>query len=270
LVAALAGGVFELRRDRARGLLLLLFPVVFFLYLSAQSRYFARYLIAVYPVLALLCGVGLVRAVELLVARPAARTAVLAAATLAVLAQPLPAGIRTMELLGREHTLQSARDHLIRNYPAGTPVEFPQGATKTDRVVPVGYHFGLDGRQDFPKDFGMTVKSVEPSFVERYRRRGFCLVMTTSIDRGKASAARSSNALAYYRRLAQEGDVVFAADPYAPGEGPVPFHHDLSYNFYPAAYDRPGPEVTIYRLRGCRPGTGRPFERRFERASANR
>jgi hypothetical protein len=279
LAAALAGGVFELRRDRARGVLLLLFPVVFFLYLGGQSRYFARYLIAAYPVLALLCGVGVVRAVDLLVARPAVRSrlarpavraTLVAVAALAVLAQPLAADVRTMTLLGREHTLNSAREYLVRNHPPGTPVEFPQGATQTDRVVPLGYHFGRDGRQDFPKDFGRTVKSLEPALLDRFRQRGFCLVMTTSIDRGKARAAGSRRALAYYERLRREGDVVFSADPYGPGEGPVPFDHDLSYLYHSPAYDRPGPEVTIHRLRDCRPGSGRPAERRPFPASAKR
>jgi len=271
-LAALAGGVFALRRDRARGVLLLLFPVVFFVYMADQSRYFARYLIAIYPVLALLCGVGLVRAVDLLVARPAVRAVVLAVATAAVLAQPLAAGIRTSELLGREHTLQSARNFLIRSYPRGTPIEFPQGATRTDRVVPVDYVLGAGRRRQFPKDSGGALKNLKASFVDGYRRRGFCLVMTTSIERGKAEAARSRNVLAYYKRLEQEADVVFAADPYGAGEGPVPFHHDLSYNYYPAAYDRPGPAVTVYRLRDCRPGTttGRPAERRLASTSRNR
>ncbi len=34
------------------------------------------------------------------------------------------------------------------------------------------------------------------------------------------------------------------------------FNFDLSYNYYPTAYDRPGPEIWIYRLNNCKQGFG--------------
>ena len=42
------------------------------------------------------------------------------------------------------------------------------------------------------------------------------------------------------------------------GATPVPFNFDWSFDYYPLAYTRPGPEMTIYRLRGgrCTPGGG--------------
>ena len=41
-----------------------------------------------------------------------------------------------------------------------------------------------------------------------------------------------------------------------PGARPVPFDFDFSTHlYYPGAYQRPGPDVTIYRLRGCGPGS---------------
>lgn len=257
IVAAVGGAIALVRRDRDRGLVLLIFPIVFFLYLGTQSRYFARYLLAIYPILALLCGVGLVSAVGLVRAAPAVRSAILAVATLAVLVQPLAADVRTMELLGREHTLQSARDFLVDTYPAGTRVDFPQGATQSDRIVPTAYYLDNGPRRRtrrFPNDLGKTVRGLDPGVIDRLRRSRFCLVMTTSLDRGRALIAGRREALDYYRRLGRESEPVFAIDPFEPSAEPVPFHYDLSYNYYPAAYERPGPSVWIHRLRGCRAG----------------
>jgi hypothetical protein len=257
IVAAVGGAVALVRRDRDRGLVVLIFPLVLFLYLGTQSRYFARYLLAAYPILALLCGVGLVTAVNLVRASPVWRSGILAAATLGVLAQPLAADIRTMELLAREHTLQSARDVLVDTYPAGTRVDCPRGATPSDRIVPAAYYLDIGpGRwtRQFPEDPGKTLRGLEPGTLDTLRRSRFCLVMTTSLDRGRALMAGRRETLAYYRRLERESDLVFAIHPFEPGVEPVPFHYDLSYNYYPTAYERPGPSVWIHRLRGCRPG----------------
>ena len=49
--------------------------------------------------------------------------------------------------------------------------------------------------------------------------------------------------------------------PYKPGADPVPFNFDLSYNYYPGAYERPGPTVRIYRLRDCQQAYGPPLIR---------
>jgi hypothetical protein len=52
--------------------------------------------------------------------------------------------------------------------------------------------------------------------------------------------------------------VVYIASPYRPGQGPVRFNFDWSFDFYPLAYERPGPMMWIYRLSGgaCGSGTG--------------
>ena len=114
--AALAGAVIETRRDRARGLLLLSMPLALFLYLGLQSRYFGRWLLPAYPVLAMLGAVALVRAAEL-VPRPGARTAALAGLTALVLAQSVAADVRTARVLGRDDTREQARDFLTETYP---------------------------------------------------------------------------------------------------------------------------------------------------------
>jgi hypothetical protein len=52
--------------------------------------------------------------------------------------------------------------------------------------------------------------------------------------------------------------VLRAFSPYDKGADPVPFSFDLSYNYEPSAYHRPGPAATIYRLKRCRQRYGAP------------
>ncbi|MEA2270784.1 MAG: hypothetical protein QOC64_3394, partial [Solirubrobacteraceae bacterium] len=100
-------------------------------------------------------------------------------------------------------------------------------------------------------------RTLFPGLVDRYEREGWCYVVTGSTQRGRAEAAPGEvpRAIAYYRELERRSDVVFHASPYRPGAAPVAFNFDWSFDYYPLAYARPGPEMTIYRLKGgdCRP-----------------
>ncbi|HTU78713.1 MAG TPA: glycosyltransferase family 39 protein [Solirubrobacteraceae bacterium] len=93
-----------------------------------------------------------------------------------------------------------------------------------------------------------------PALIVFYEREAFCWVISASTESGRAFAdpREVRNAVAYYRALARAGEVVYRASPYARGHGPVAFNFDWSFDYYPLAYDRPGPEMTIYRLRGGR------------------
>jgi hypothetical protein len=59
-------------------------------------------------------------------------------------------------------------------------------------------------------------------------------------------------AIAYYSELARRAQVAYRVSPYSPGQGPVPFGFDWSFDYYPLAYERPGPQVSVYRLAGGR------------------
>lgn len=100
------------------------------------------------------------------------------------------------------------------------------------------------------------VRTLQPALLDAYRRDGACWVVTGSTQQGRAAAqpARVPGALAYYRALAREATVAARFSPFDPGAAPVPFGFDRSFNAQPLAYRRPGPVVTIYRLRGGRCG----------------
>jgi hypothetical protein len=93
---------------------------------------------------------------------------------------------------------------------------------------------------------------LRPSLINDYEAGGYCWVVTGSTQRGRAEAEPLvvPEALAYYRELDRRGEVVYQSSPYADGASPVKFNFDWSFEFYPLAYRRPGPLITVYRLRG--------------------
>ena len=96
-------------------------------------------------------------------------------------------------------------------------------------------------------------RTTRPELIDGYERLGYCLVVTGSTQFGRALAEPEEvpQAIRYYEALRRRGDVVFRASPY---DERVPFSFDDSFNYRPLAYERPGPEVIVYRLRGGRCG----------------
>ena len=96
--------------------------------------------------------------------------------------------------------------------------------------------------------------ALTPALIDYYEQQGYCWVITGSIQSGRAFADPSEvpGAISYYRALASRAQLVHAVSPYAPGSAPVRFNFDWSFDYYPLAYQRPGPQVTIYRLHGGR------------------
>lgn len=267
LAAALGGAVLLARRDPIRALLLVAFPLALFTYLSVQSRFFGRWLLPAYPVLALLAGYALVQAVGAVRAlRPGgpAAAAALALLTALVLVQPIAADIRTASILGRTDTRQLARDFLVRRFPPSLRIVIePAVPPRYYRRARPGHEASPRAKQfvrGFIRDIRETrvdyVTTLSPATIDRYRRAGFCLVMTMSVIRGRAENDALAPALAYYRRLERESRVIYHVSPYDPGVEHLRFNFDHSYDYYPTAFARPGPEVTLYRLSRCRQGYG--------------
>jgi 4-amino-4-deoxy-L-arabinose transferase-like glycosyltransferase len=276
IVFALVGAALEVKRDRVRGLMLVIFPLALFLYMSIQTRYFGRWLLMMYPLLAIFVGVAVVRIAELARARGGrfgwALSGVLAAAiTAAILIQPVAADVRTSTVLGREDTRQIARDWLVKTYPPSLRIVIepavqddfylkPPQQRDGGRQFVQGFIRDLRRQQTIDAPLGADTTyaaSLRPENIDAYRSAGFCLVMTNSLTRGRAENAKVPQALAYYRRLERESDHVFHASPFKPGRSAVPLHFDFSYDYYPTAYYRPGGIVDVYKLRNCNQGTGR-------------
>jgi hypothetical protein len=281
LLAAGAGAVVLARVDARRALFLAPWPVAFLLYMGAQERYFGRWLLPAFPALALLAGFAAVWLADRAGRTPRARAAILAAAAALLGAQGLVYSVHVDRVLARDDTRSLARAWMVRNVPPRakvvvepivpdswfsaqgslrdlpatalrriTPggrlwVKFPTGRTQLDmkgRKLPGGR-----GRTLRPEDYERITR---PALVGAYERGGYCWVMIGSTQYGRALAARGEvpNAIRYYDQLARRGRLVYAVDPYRPGEGPEPFNFDWSFDYYPLSYDRPGPAVRVYRL----------------------
>jgi len=289
LAAAVAGALRAFTEDLRRALFLVPWPLVFIVYMGTQERFFGRWLLPVFPAIALLAGLAVVRVVDALGARPRARVAVGATLVMALLAQGLFYSVHSDRVLSRDDTRNLARAWMVENIAAGSKVvvepivpdawfadpdardartarargltrsgrrwiKFATGRTTIDeegRKIPGG-----KGRFVRVEDYERTLR---PALVGSYARGGYCWVVSGSTQYGRAIAdpAEVPNAIAYYRTLAHHADVVHVTDPYRHGQGPVPFNFDWSFNHYPRAYERPGPTVVVQRLRAgrCRDGS---------------
>jgi hypothetical protein len=273
IVAVLAGVVFEFRRDRYRTLLIVAFPVVMFLYLGTQTRYFGRWLLAIYPILAILAGIGVVGVAKLVTGRarrPALAAGLAALLCAGLLIQPVAADVRTTQVLGRTDTRDIARQWLVTHLPRSLRIVVEpavpdqwykvKGQKVDQRQFVRGFVRDIrrQANADAPPGVSLAyADTLSPALLNAYRSKGFCYVMTFSMIRGRAENAKVPKALAYYDTIEKQAQRVLYLSPYDPGRKPVPLHFDFSYNYYPTAYYRPGPEVKLYRLNGCREQFGK-------------
>ena len=98
-------------------------------------------------------------------------------------------------------------------------------------------------------------RTTRPQLLDSYVRGGYCWVVTGSTQYGRAEVAPRAvpNAIRYYAELRRRADVVYRVTPLEPNAKPVRFSFDDSFNYRPLSYERPGPEIVVYRLRGCEP-----------------
>lgn len=275
------GGVILLAKDRAKALLLIPAPVVFFLYVGAQGRYFARYIMPVFPVMVLVAAAGIVWLADRLA--PRLRTPALLVLAVLACGQGLVTSVHNDRVLARDDTRSLARAWMVRHIPAGTtilveplvPQEWyrdggrpgPDGSTTSQ----AGYRWKrfVRTRADIRRqarvfkgarrraDFANYAYTLYPGLIPYYRARGVCWIVSGSTQSGRAfnNPRRTPQAIAYYRALQRAATPAFVASPFGgPNDGPRNFFQfDKAFNFYSLAYDRPGPRMTVYRLKGCTP-----------------
>lgn len=264
-LAALGGAVRLALRDRALALVLLPAPVVFVLFMGMQERYFGRWLLPVLPIVVLLAAYGGMALARALAARaPRLAGPVVALIAVALLAQGLVHSLHVDRVLARADTRNSARAWLLERVPAGSKVVI-------EPFVPARWLAGTDWRRwnvarGDVDDFGRVLpngrtrfvkvdkyeRTLRPALIDRYLARGYCVVVTASHQFGRAFAEPDEvpHAIAYYAALQRRGDVVARFSPYREGADPPPFNFDWSFDWYPLAYERPGPLIVVHRLRG--------------------
>jgi hypothetical protein len=136
---------------------------------------------------------------------------------------------------------------------AGNPYRWPKYPSLLSRISADG---ALEPASSRLREVGIEdyVRTLSPALIGYYERNGYCWVVSGTTQSGRAFADPKAvpQAIAYYAALARQGEVVYRASPYAHGRSRVPFDFDWSFDYYPLAYYRPGPEMTVYRLRGDR------------------
>jgi hypothetical protein len=247
--------------------------VLFALFMGTQDRFFARWLLPVYPLLCLLAAWAAVEAARLVSAR-VARGRVspgLAAAVLGALLclQGAVFAVHNDLVLARPDTRQLARDWMLAHVPIRSkvviepflPAAWAADAGSVTQGTGNGFRWNKwpTTRARLPGQTGPAQvirfedyeRTTRPALLGAYTRGGFCWVVTGSTQYGRAYAEPKAvpSALAYYAALRREGRLVYAVRP----DGPrTPFSYDFSFNAYPLGYGRMGPEIEIYRLHGDR------------------
>jgi hypothetical protein len=236
-------------------------PVALLVFMGLQDRYFARWLLPVYPLLCLLSAWAAVEAASRVRARsawPVAATAVL------LCAQGLVFSVHNDVVLARTDTWAQARAWMVAHIPEGTrvviepiaPDQWAMDAGHASRATGTGNRWTkwptsrFHGRVVELEDYERTLRT---SLLDRYARAGYCDVVTGSTQRGRAlkEPGEVPEAIAYYRELSRRADVVYRVSPTGAGKPAGDFSFDYSFNAYPLGYQRAGPEIAIYKLRGC-------------------
>jgi hypothetical protein len=269
-LAALAGALVLAWRDRPAFAMLVPLVVVYLMFMGLQGRYFGRWVMPIVPVVCLLAAYAAVTAARALAReRRRAAAALIAAAAVALCIQGALASIHAGVVNSRTDTRAAALDYLLAHFPAHTRIVVEPIAPAHWGGRFVGFpalltHRRRDGRLRIwagkPVSLEDYERTLSPALLDLYERGGFCVVVTGSTEQGRAlvDPAAVPAAIAYYRALAARGTLLFTASPYAARAAAVPFNFDWSFDYYPAAYARPGPAVAIYRLGGGRcAATGR-------------
>jgi 4-amino-4-deoxy-L-arabinose transferase-like glycosyltransferase len=272
-----AGGAVRMWFDERRLVWILVPPVVVFvLFMGSQERYFGRWLMPVFPFVCILAAYAAIELVDWASRSwPALKPTFVALAVVAVCGQGFVYSLHSGLVLSREDTRNLTRAWMVANVPAGKkvvvePVVPDQWAQDTGNPLPIipngnrWNKYPLSRSQIDPKTGrrlpgdGVIVniedfeRVLRPELVDFFEQQEYCWVVVGSTQRGRAEAEPKvvPNALRYYKELERRSKVVYDASPYSKGKGPVGFNFDWTFNYYPLAYNRPGPEMTIYRLQG--------------------
>jgi Dolichyl-phosphate-mannose-protein mannosyltransferase len=263
-LAALGGAVSVWLRERALGWLLVPAPLLYLAFMGVQGRYFGRWLLPIFPILCLLAALFALQLVDVIARRaPRLRVAAAALFVAVLLAQGLVYSIHSGKVLARADTRNLTRDWMLAHIPAGAPIVVepvaPDGwGTRWNkypslllRISPTG---ALEANTTEKVGIEDYERTLAPALIGYYETHGYCWVVSGSTESGRAFADPKAvpGAIAYYRELARRGEVLYRASPYAGGHGPVAFDFDWSFDYYPLVYDRPGPQMTVYRLHGGR------------------
>ena len=273
-----AGAAVPLLWRDERRLLWVLGPaiVLYVAFMGTQERYFGRWLIPIFPLVCLLAAYAAIDLADRGALRwPRLRPTFLALGAILLCGQGLVYSLHIGQVLSREDTRNLAREWMVEHIAPNTKIvvepvvpdawaqdignpsrlspngnrwtKFPTSRSTVDPEDPEGERLPEPGAVVHIEDFERTLV---PELIDRYVDQGYCWVLVGSTQRGRAEADPDEvpQAIAYYRELERRSTLAYEASPYARGEGPVEFNFDWTFDYYPLAYHRPGPVMSVYRL----------------------
>jgi 4-amino-4-deoxy-L-arabinose transferase-like glycosyltransferase len=276
-LAAVGGAVLLfVRRRFAMALVLLPAPIAFIIFMGGQQRFFGRWLMPIFPLVAVLGAWAAVEAARRLSAVTRLRVSLVGAlVAVLMLGQSLVAVIHDDSVLARPDTRNLTRAWMVAHVPAGAkivvePVVPDNWASDVGHSLawtPTGERWwrfatwltDID-RQGNPLPAGQRrfvvidqyERTLRPALLDEYIQRGFCWVIVGSLQAGRAFAAPEAapTAVQYYAALARRAHLLYHVSPFSAGAHPVPFSFDWSIDYYPRQYHLPGPGMSVYHLTG--------------------
>jgi Dolichyl-phosphate-mannose-protein mannosyltransferase len=281
-LAAIGGSVLLLVRRRI-GMFLVLVPapIIFIIFMGNQQRFFGRWLMPIFPIIAVLGAYGAIELIRWLNGpRRIPIEIAVAAVWLLMLAQSVVAVVHDDAVLSRPDTRNLLRSWMVRNVPAGAkvvvePVVADNWGQDIGRSMPdtasgerwsryATWLTDLDTNGN-PLPSGQRryvlidqyERTLRPSLLDEYTAGGYCWLVIGSLQAGRAFAEPEAApaAVAYYAALANRSKLVYHVSPFAAGTHAVPFSFDWSIDYYPRQYHLPGPELSVYRLTGGKCGS---------------
>lgn len=275
---ALVGAGRAIAKERAVALLLLPTVVVYLLYMGTQDRYFGRWLLPLFPIAIVFAAYGALWLAQEAGRRwPRAALPATAMLVVALLGQSTVHAVHNGLVLSRPDTRGLAHDWMVANLPPGgkvvlepiVPARWTEDPDGANPATPGGKRWELwdtaradvdDAGRPLPGGRTRFVKvdkyerTLRPELIDRYEAAGYCWVVIGSHQRDRAlvEPGEVPQAIAYYDELARRGREVARFSPYRGGAKAPRFNFDWSFDYYPLAYQRPGPEIVIYQLSGGR------------------
>jgi len=241
-LAALGGSLLLLvRRRLSLALVLIPAPIAFILFMGDQQRFFGRWLMPIFPIVALLAGYGAVELVRWLVgARRVPPALAAGATTIALLAQSVTSVIHNDLVLSRPDTRNLARAWMVANVPAGAkvviePVVEDSWATDVGRSLPqtasgarwrryptwltnidIGSGQLLPAGQHQFVAVDQYERTLRPALLATYEASRYCWVVIGSLQAGRSFAQPkiAPAAIAYYAQLANRARLMYHVSPF--------------------------------------------------------
>ena len=207
---------------RVRWTVTIVFPLLYYYFLSGQTLVFGRYLLPLLPFVCVLAAVGTVSGVSLLrrfdIPR-APRTAVIAALTAAALAPPAWQSMNFVRTIARTSTVEQAYDWIRSSVPKGSSIVIE---TQALLLSPKAYK-----ARNVPQ---LVLDSRVPGDHDAYVKDGVDYIVASSQKYGDAMTRPKDfpDLHGAYSRLFEESQEVMRFTPNA---------------------EHPGPEIRILRLR---------------------